>query len=159
MEPVNLNDAAREVITLLLSEIHRNRVILRTEFREDLPPVSGDRVQLQQVILNLIRNATDSMSNFDDRPRQLLVRTEHDEDDRVRLTVQDSGIGFDPETAIKLFEAFYTTKNDGMGIGLSVSRSIIENHHGRLWAVPNDGPGVAFSFSVPRRNQGATNRD
>jgi hypothetical protein len=157
IEPVDLNDAAREVITLSLSELQRNRVILRTEFCEDLPPVSGDRVQLQQVILNLIRNATDAMSGVDGRPRRLLVRTEHDEDDHVRLTVQDSGIGFGPETEIRLFEAFYTTKNDGMGIGLSVSRSIIENHNGRLWAVANDGPGVAFSFSIPRRTQGATN--
>lgn len=155
-ESVDLNDAAREVIALSLSELQKNRVILRTEFLDDLPSVSGDRIQLQQVILNLIRNATDAMSGVDNRPRQLLVRTEHDEDDCVRLTVQDSGIGFGPEGAIKLFEAFYTTKIDGMGIGLSVSRSIIENHHGRLWAVPNDGPGAAFSFSVPRRAQRAT---
>jgi signal transduction histidine kinase len=97
------------------------------------------------------------MSGVDDRPRQLLVRTELDEEDRVRLTVQDSGAGFRPETSARLFDAFYTTKNGGMGIGLSVSRSIIENHSGRLWAVPNDGPGATFSFSVPRRTQGATN--
>jgi C4-dicarboxylate-specific signal transduction histidine kinase len=157
IESVELNDAAREVIALSLSDLQRNRVILRTEFREDLPPVSGDRVQLQQVILNLIRNAADAMSSVDDRPRQLLVRTELDEEDRVRLTVQDSGAGFRPETSARLFEAFYTTKNGGMGIGLSVSRSIIENHSGRLWAVANDGPGATFSFSVPRRTQGATN--
>jgi C4-dicarboxylate-specific signal transduction histidine kinase len=157
IESVELNDAAREVIALSLSDLQRNRVILRTEFREDLPPVSGDRVQLQQVILNLIRNADDAMSGVDDRPRQLLVRTELDEEDRVRLTVQDSGAGFRPETSARLFDAFYTTKNGGMGIGLSVSRSIIENHSGRLWAVPNDGPGATFSFSVPRRTQGATN--
>jgi C4-dicarboxylate-specific signal transduction histidine kinase len=156
-EAVDLNDAAREVITLLLSELQRNRVILRTEFREDLPRVQGDRVQLQQVILNLIRNAADAMSGVDDRPRQLLVRTEDDDHNCVRLTVQDTGVGFGPEAATRLFEAFYTTKNDGMGIGLSVSRSIIENHRGRLWAVPNDGPGATFSFSVPRRSQGATN--
>jgi PAS domain S-box-containing protein len=156
-ESVDLNDAAREVIALSLSELHRNRVILRTEFCDDLPSIPGDRVQLQQVIFNLIRNAVDAMSSIDDRPRHMLVRTQHDQEDFVRLTVQDSGAGFDPETAIKLFEAFYTTKNDGMGIGLSVSRSIVENHHGRLWAAPNSGAGVAFSFSLPRRTQNATN--
>ena len=111
----------------------------------------GDRVQLQQVILNLLQNASDAMSGVDDRPRRLVIRTERDEDDNVRLTVQDAGVGFPPQDAERLFEAFYTTKNNGMGIGLSVSRSIIEKHHGRLWAAPNDGPGATFSFSIPRR--------
>ena len=131
---MDLNEATREVIALSLSELQRNRVILRTEFADDLPPVTGDRVQLQQVILNLLLNASDAMSGVDDRPRQLLIRTERDEDDRVRLTVQDTGVGFDPQAVDRLFDAFYTTKNGGMGIGLSVSRSIIESHHGRLWA-------------------------
>src|SRR5215475_11090292 len=89
------------------------------------------------------------MSTVDDRPRELLVRTEQDGGDQVRLTVKDGGIGFTPEAAAKLFQAFFTTKNDGMGIGLSVSRSIIERHHGRLWAEPNDGPGATFLFSIP----------
>ena len=109
----------------------------------------GDRVQLQQVILNLLRNGADAMTTVEDRPRELLIRTERKDDDQVRLTVKDVGVGFTPETADKLFEAFYTTKTDGMGIGLSVSRSIIERHHGRLWAEPNDGPGATFSFSIP----------
>ena len=86
-----------------------------------------------------------------------MIRTERDEDNRVRLSVQDAGVGFDPQAADRLFEAFYTTKKDGMGIGLSVSRSIIENHHGRLWAEPIDGPGTTFSFSIPTRQRGATN--
>ena len=149
-ESVDLNEATREVLALSLSELQRSRVILRHELADDLPSVTGDRVQLQQVILNLIRNASDAMSDVDDRPRQLLIRTERDEDDRVRLTVQDAGVGFEPRAADRLFESFYTTKNDGMGIGLSVSRSIIESHHGRLWATLNDGPGAAFSFSIPR---------
>ena len=131
-------------------------MILRTELADDLPPVTGDRVQLQQVILNLLRNASDAMSGVDDRPRQLVIRTERDEGDRVRLTVQDAGVGFDPQAVDRLFEAFYTTKTDGMGIGLSVSRSIIESHHGRLWAAPNDGPGATFSFSIPRAPEGVT---
>jgi len=149
-ESVDLNEATREVIALSLSELQRNGVVLRPELAEDLPLVTGDRVQLQQVILNLLRNASEAMSTVDDRPRQLLIRTERDEGDRVRLTVQDAGVGFEPQAADRLFDAFYTTKNDGMGIGLSVSRSIIESHHGRLWATLNDGPGATFSFSLPR---------
>jgi PAS domain S-box-containing protein len=150
LELLDLNEVAREVIALSLSELQRNRVILQPELGEDLPMIKGDRVQLQQVILNLLRNASDAMTNVDDRPRQLAIRTERDEDDRVRLSVQDSGIGLDPQHLDKPFEAFYTTKRDGMGIGLSVSRSIVENHHGRLWAAPNAGPGATFSFSLPR---------
>jgi signal transduction histidine kinase len=109
----------------------------------------GDRVQLQQVILNLLRNASDAMSGVNDRPRQVVIRTERDEGDRVRLTVQDVGVGLEHQDASRLFDAFYSTKSDGMGIGLSVSRSIIEGHLGRLWATPNAGPGAAFSFSIP----------
>ncbi len=154
IEAVDLNEATREVLALSLSELQENRVILRRELGHDLPLVAGDRVQLQQVILNLLRNASDAMSAIDDRLRDLLIRTEPDGDDRVRLSVRDVGTGFEHQTTDKLFEAFYTTKNGGMGIGLSVSRSIIERHHGRLWAVPNNGPGVTFSFSIPRRAEG-----
>jgi len=155
-EPVDLNEAAQEVIALSLSELQRNRVILRPEFADDLPVVTGDRVQLQQVILNLLKNASDAMRAVNDRPRQLQIRTERGTDDQVRLTVQDAGVGLDPQSTDRLFQAFYTTKNDGMGIGLSVSRSIIERHHGRLWAEPNDGPGATFSFSIPPRQGGAS---
>jgi signal transduction histidine kinase len=158
-EPVDLNEATREVLALSLRDLQRNRVILQPELAADLPAIPGDRVQLQQVILNLIRNASDAMSGVDDRPRQLLIRTERDENDCVRLTVQDAGVGFDPQAMDRLFEAFYTTKSGGMGIGLSVSRSIIESHHGRLWAAPNDGPGAMFSFSIPHVPQGATGAD
>lgn len=150
LEPVDLNEATEEVIALLQGELQRNRVILRPELAGDLPMVMGDRIQLQQVILNLIRNASDAMSGVEDRPRQLLVTTEREEGGRVRLSVQDRGTGFDAQTADRLFETFFTTKNQGMGIGLSVSRSIIESHHGRLWATPNDGPGATFSFSIPQ---------
>jgi PAS domain S-box-containing protein len=152
-EPVDLNEATREVITLLRSELQRSRVILQVELSDDLPSVIGDRVQLQQVILNLLRNASDAMNGVDDRPRQLVIRTIRGEDDRVRLTVRDTGIGLDPQAVDRLFDAFYTTKNDGMGIGLSVSRSIIESHHGHLWAEPNVGPGATFSFSIPQRSE------
>jgi PAS domain S-box-containing protein len=156
IESVDLNEATQEVIALALSELQKNRVILRPELAGDLPLVAGDRVQLQQVILNLLRNASDAMSTVDDRPRDLLIRTELDDNDRARLSVSDVGIGFEPQAAGKLFEAFYTTKSEGMGIGLSVSHSIIERHHGRLWATPNSGPGVTFSFSIPCRQEGLT---
>jgi signal transduction histidine kinase len=148
-ELVNLNEAAREVIALSRTELERNRVITKIELDDELPPVMGDRVQLQQVILNLLRNGSDAMSDVDDRPRELLFRTEVGEGDRVRLSVQDAGIGFEPQSLDRLFQTFYTTKEDGMGIGLAVSHSIIENHRGRLWATPNDSPGVTFSFSIP----------
>jgi signal transduction histidine kinase len=155
-ESVDLNEAAREVIALSLSELQRSRVILRPEFADDLPSVTGDRVQLQQVILNLLVNASDAMSGVDDRPRQMVIRTERDEGDRVRLTVRDAGVGLEPGGVDKLFEAFYTTKSGGMGIGLSVSRSIIESHHGRLWAAPNAGPGATAAFSIPSAQEGVT---
>jgi PAS domain S-box-containing protein len=156
-EPVDLNEATREVIALLMSELQRSQVILHAELADDLPPATGDRVQLQQVILNLLRNASEAMSGVDDRPRKLVIRTEREEDNRMRLTVQDAGVGLGPQGADKLFEAFYTTKSGGMGIGLFVSRSIIEGHHGRLWAAPNEGPGATFSFSIPRASEGLTN--
>jgi signal transduction histidine kinase len=109
----------------------------------------GDRIQLEQVILNLLRNASDAMSMIDDRPREIVVRTYCDDRKGVHLSVTDVGVGFTAQVADKLFEAFYTTKSDGMGIGLSISRSIIEAHHGRLWAIANNGPGATFSFSLP----------
>jgi PAS domain S-box-containing protein len=149
-EPVDLNDATCEVIALSSSELQRNRVVIQSELADNLPAITGDRIQLQQVILNLLRNASDAMVGVHDRPRQLLIRTEQEDGDRVRVMVRDTGVGFDRQSLDKLFDAFYTTKRDGMGIGLSVSRSIVERHHGRLWAEPNDGPGATFTFSIPR---------
>jgi PAS domain S-box-containing protein len=148
-EQVNLNEATREVMALSLSELQRNRVIVRSELADDLPHITGDRIQLQQVILNLLLNASDAMSSVDDRPRRLVVKTERVGDDSVRMTVEDTGVGIEPQNIDKIFDAFYTTKRSGIGMGLSVSRSIIESHHGRLWAAPNDGPGATFSFSIP----------
>jgi PAS domain S-box-containing protein len=146
---VDLNEATREVIALSRSGLERNGVTARTQFKDKLPLVTGDRVQLQQVIINLLRNGSDAMSDVDDRPRELLFRTEVEDDNWVRLSVQDSGVGFESQSLDRLFQTFYTTKEEGMGIGLAVSRSIIESHHGRLYATPNDGPGVTFSFSIP----------
>jgi C4-dicarboxylate-specific signal transduction histidine kinase len=149
-EIVDLGAATREVLALVSGDLLRNRVILRTAFGNAPLLVDGDRVQLQQVILNLVRNAIDAMSGVHGRPRSLEIRAEPD-GDLARLIVKDAGVGFGAGSAERLFDAFYTTKSDGMGIGLSLSRSIIESHDGTLWAEPNDGPGATFSFSVPRK--------
>jgi len=155
-EPLDLNEATREVIALSLSDLQRHRVVLQSELADDLPMITGDRVQLQQVVLNLVRNASDAMVSVDNRPRHLLIRTERQQADRVRVTVRDTGVGLDRHGLDKLFDAFYTTKSGGMGIGLSVSRSIVERHQGRLWAEPNDGPGATFLFSIPLAPDGLT---
>jgi C4-dicarboxylate-specific signal transduction histidine kinase len=154
-ESLDLNEAMQEVIALSRSELQRNRVVLQSELADHLPNVTGDRIQLQQVILNLLRNASDAMVDVLDRPRQLLIRTEREGGDRVRVSVRDTGVGIEAQSMNKLFDAFYTTKRDGMGIGLSISRSIVERHHGRLWAEPNDGPGATFSLSIPCHGQNA----
>jgi predicted ATPase/signal transduction histidine kinase len=148
-EAVDLSEATREVVALSATELHKSAVVLRTDLAADLPPVTGDRVQLQQVILNLLLNAADAVRGVDDRPRRVDIRTELDAGDHVRLTVQDAGTGIDPQSVPRLFEAFYSTKIGGMGIGLSVSRSIIESHQGRLWATANEGPGTTFAFTLP----------
>jgi signal transduction histidine kinase len=150
-ETVGLNEATREVVKLMFGDLLRNGVDLRLELDHDHPlPVTGDRVQLQQVIMNLVRNASDAMRDVNDRPKHLLVKVERETGGGARLIIKDAGVGLDPQTAGRLFDAFYTTKSDGMGIGLSVSRSIIESHGGKLWAEANDGPGTTFSFSLPR---------
>jgi PAS domain S-box-containing protein len=149
LEWIDLNDAAQEVTSLSLNELHRNRVILRQELAENLSLVMADRTQLQQVILNLLRNASDAMSTVEDRPRELVITTEQKDPHQVSLSVKDTGVGFTAQAADKLFEAFYTTKTDGIGIGLSLSQSIIAAHQGSLWAKPNEGPGATFSFTIP----------
>jgi PAS domain S-box-containing protein len=148
-ELMDLNDAAREVIALSLNELQRSRVVLRSEFACDLAPVAGDRVQLQQVILNLVRNAADAMSANDDRSRQLLISTARTDSDCVLFTVQDSGPGIDPANLERIFEAFYTTKLGGLGMGLSICRAIIEAHGGKLWATPGAPQGAIFRFALP----------
>ena len=158
-ESVDLNEATREVIALSLSGLRRNEIVVQMDLAHDLPPVRGDRIQLQQVILNLLHNATDAMSVIDDRPRELLIRTEVDQAEQVRLSVKDSGVGFAPQDADKMFAAFHTTKPEGMGIGLSISHSIIEAHQGRLWATRNGGKGATFSFSIPYRLEGLADRE
>jgi len=149
IERVDLNDAAREVIAMSSAELRQRGSVLQTDFAEPLSAISGDRVQLQQVILNLLLNAADAMASINDRPRTLRVQTKIHGTDSVKLLVRDSGVGLDPRSMEKLFEAFYTTKAQGLGIGLAISRSIIESHNGQLWAVSNDGPGATFGFTIP----------
>ncbi len=148
-ESVDLNEAAREVLALCNADLERNRIVVRLEFAKDLPAVCGDRVQLQQIVLNLIGNAVEAMADINDRPRELVIKTQRETPDSVRVTVQDTGRGFRPEEAEKMFAAFHTTKTGGMGIGLSVSRSIIQSHNGELWATMNPEYGASFAFRVP----------
>jgi signal transduction histidine kinase len=121
---------------------------LRVEPYTDLPSVMADRVQVQQVLMNLILNGIQAMSEVQDRERVLVVRTECDEGDKIRVAVQDYGVGIDPGDIERIFDAFHTTKPGGMGMGLSISRSIVESHGGQLWVTPNDGPGVTFQFTL-----------
>jgi PAS domain S-box-containing protein len=152
-ELLDLNETAREVLVLASNELQVCRVVARVEFEPTLRPVSADRVQLQQVILNLVLNAAEAMRAVDDRPRNLAIVTAQEAGNWVRLSVSDSGRGIDAPNLERLFDAFYSTKAHGMGVGLSISRTIIESHHGRLWATPNEGPGATFSFALPCENQ------
>ncbi len=148
-ETVDLNGAAREVIALSAHELQRNHIAVATEFATEALAVRGDRVQIQQVILNLLLNACDALKGVEDGPRLVVVETGRDDAGSARLSVRDSGIGIAADALGKLFDPFFTTKPDGMGIGLSVSRSIVDRHKGRLWATPNAGPGATFVFSLP----------
>jgi PAS domain S-box-containing protein len=147
-EPLDLNEAIREIIVLAKSEMEKQRVTLRLELSPDFPNVLGDRVQLQQVMLNLILNAIDAMATVQDRARDLVIHTQNSEEGKVLTTVRDSGIGLSPESIEHVFKAFHTTKPGGLGMGLSISRSIVENHSGRLWVTAHDGPGASFHFTL-----------
>jgi signal transduction histidine kinase len=150
--PLDLKDVVNDVLALARYESVARRVTVRTDLSHDLPRVSGDRVQLQQVLLNLVMNGMDAMNTIEESQRVLVIgghRETRDGSSEALLRVQDAGIGFKPEEMDRLFEAFYTTKPDGMGMGLAISRSIIEAHGGRLWAEPNSGPGATFLISLP----------
>jgi C4-dicarboxylate-specific signal transduction histidine kinase len=148
-ERLDINETIREVVALTESEMRKNRTNLRMELAPDLPPVTGDRVQLQQVVLNLILNGIEAMSTIENRPRELLIRTQHGEgENELSVVVRDSGIGLDSGLGERIFEPFHTTKPDGLGLGLSISRSIVESHGGRLWAVSNELPGATFQFTL-----------
>jgi PAS domain S-box-containing protein len=149
MIPLDVNDVVEEVITLLQRELFSHEVSLRTELAPALPAILGDRVQLQQVIINLVMNGIEAMHSVTDRPRELVIRSRQDEKQQVLTSVTDCGVGLSAETADRLFNAFFTTKATGMGMGLSICRSIIEAHSGRLWATANLPHGVIFQFTLP----------
>lgn len=146
---LDINHQVREVLALTDHELRKHDIVLRTELDGTLPPVVGDRVQLQQVLLNLIVNAVEAMHTVHDRSRELAIVSRQDGSNAVLVEVRDSGIGLDAQRTEQVFEAFYTTKPEGIGIGLSISRSIIEAHGGRLWASANTPHGAVFRFSVP----------
>jgi signal transduction histidine kinase len=149
MVRLDINEVVNEVLFLIRREISMHQVLVRLDLDSPLPSVFGDRVQLQQVILNLLVNGIQAMALVDDRPRELLIRSRADNSEQVLVEVRDSGIGIDPEHVGQLFNAFFTTKADGMGMGLSICRSIIEAHGGRIWASHNDGPGTILQFTLP----------
>jgi PAS domain S-box-containing protein len=149
-DPLDINETMLEVIALTRSELRRNRTSLQTQLADDLPLILGDRVQLQQVMLNLILNAVEAMTQSSEAARELLIRTEHDESDGAFVAIKDSGPGLKPESLDRLFDPFYSTKPGGMGMGLSICRSIIEAHGGRMWATPNLPHGAVFQFTVPQ---------
>ena len=146
---LDLNEIIEDTLPLVQREIMRNRVSLKLELAKKLPPIQGDRVHLQQVIINLIVNGVEAMAPVTDRLRELVVRSQPDHSGQVLVAVEDSGVGIDPENARQLFNAFFTTKPSGMGMGLSICRSIVENHGGKLWASPRVPHGTTFRFTVP----------
>jgi C4-dicarboxylate-specific signal transduction histidine kinase len=153
---LSINDVILEVSALARSEMHRNRVSLETRLLDDAPLIRGDRIQLQQVVLNLMINGIEAMSDISEGRRELLVITERDSSNGVLVAVRDSGVGLNPGSLEHLFDPFYTTKPDGMGMGLAISRSIIDAHGGRLWATANEGRGAAFQFTLPHDGEGVS---
>jgi signal transduction histidine kinase len=151
---VEVNQLIREVGILVEGAALRNEVAVHTELAADLAATVGDRVQLRQVIVNLILNGIEAMSAVNDRPRLLVIRSEKRKPDEVLVAVQDSGVGIAPKDQKRIFDAFFTTKDQGMGMGLSISQSIIEAHGGRLWATNNDDFGATFQFTLPAEREG-----
>ena len=155
MAALDINDVIADVVALVQRELLSHRVRLRLDLDKALKPVTGDRVQLQQVLINLMMNGIEAMATVNERPRELLVRAAPCETDRVLVAVRDSGIGIDPEQFDRMFVAFVTTKPNGLGMGLSICRSIIEVHGGELWALSNDDAGATFQFTLPIRQENA----
>ena len=153
MAPLDINEVVREAVALASAELLKSQVAVRVELSTELPPVRGDRIQLQQVILNLIMNGREAMASVADRPRGLAVISQNSDSGGVLVTVRDSGAGTNPQEMDRMFDAFFTTKPKGMGMGLSISRSIIEAHGGHIWAAPNDGPGLTVQFTLPAEGE------
>jgi C4-dicarboxylate-specific signal transduction histidine kinase len=147
-ELVDLNEVIQEMITLLESEATRSSILVRTELAADLPQIIGDRVQLQQVAMNLIANSIDALKDVDGT-RELVIKSQRAENEQLQVSVSDTGIGLPPRQADQIFNPFFTTKPQGTGMGLRISRSIIESHGGRLWAADNSPSGATFQFTLP----------
>ena len=148
--PLDINETINEVVRLAGHEATTKGVTITTELAPDLPRVSGDRVQLQQVVLNLVMNGIEAMASVKNHPRELLIRSGRHESNQVLVTVRDTGVGMDHEDLERIFDAFYSTKSQGLGMGLPISRSILEDHGGELWALPNEGPGTTFKFTLSK---------
>lgn len=152
---LNINDLVLDTIALAHREIAKNQAVVRTELAADLPAVVGDRVQLQQVFLNLIMNGLEAMSAVTDRPREMRINSRRSDDmDGVLIEVRDCGAGIEPEGMDRLFDPFFSTKPEGIGMGLSICRSIITAHGGRLWVAPNPDHGATFMFAIPANREG-----
>jgi C4-dicarboxylate-specific signal transduction histidine kinase len=151
---LDINEVVEEAVTLLRHEALGHGVAIKLELESGLPPVRGDRIQLQQVIINLAVNGMQAMATVNDRDRVLIMRTQRHQSDRLLVAVADVGAGIKPENADRLFSTFYTTKPDGLGMGLSICRSIVEAHGGRVWASPNAGPGMTFQFTISAYERG-----
>jgi signal transduction histidine kinase len=147
--PLDINSVVNDVAALLQRELFRHRVPLRMELSPSLPMVLADRVQLQQVLINLVMNGVEAMHLVADRPRELVIGSHEDDAHHVQVTVKDCGVGITDENENRLFTAFFTTKPSGLGMGLPICRSIMEAHGGRLWASRNVGPGATFQFTLP----------
>jgi signal transduction histidine kinase len=147
---VDVNEVVREMIVLLRSEATRYSISVRTELASDLPQVMGDRVQLQQVLMNLLLNGMDAMKDVD-TTRELIINSQPAKNEQVMVSVSDTGVGLPPQQAEQVFNAFFTTKPYGTGMGLRISRSIIESHGGRLWAANNSPRGASFCFTLPTK--------
>jgi signal transduction histidine kinase len=154
MAPIDINSVVTEVIPLLQHELRSHRILLQLELIPSSLSVLGDRIQLQQVIMNLLLNGMEAIAPLSDGPRELLIRSGKDGPDQVTVAVQDSGVGIDPVSEKQLFNPFFTTKPHGTGMGLSICRSIIELHGGRVWASRNERRGATFHFSLPLRQEG-----
>jgi signal transduction histidine kinase len=150
---LDINDIVREGVSLVQRELASNQVSLRMELAPALPPILGDRVQLQQVIINLVMNGIEAMQSIDDRPRELEIRSGQDESRQVHLAVADCGVGIRVEDSDRLFSPFFTTKVSGLGMGLSICRSIVEAHGGRLSVASREGPGATFRFVLPSHEE------
>jgi C4-dicarboxylate-specific signal transduction histidine kinase len=152
---LDINDVVEEVLTFARGELQAKSILIRKDLRADIPSTMGDRVQLQQVILNLVMNGTDAMAAITDRRRVLSVKSDLDENGNLLVTVQDSGSGLPSQDVERIFDAFFTTKPEGMGMGLAISTSIVEAHNGRLWAAPQHPHGTAFHFTLPAAARGS----